>query len=206
MVFHKLKNYDSHLIMKELGKFNLKKNVIPNGLEKYMSFSINNKLSFIDSFQFLSSSLYSLVKNLAKDDFKCLSQEFNNNVLDWDKQKGFNPNEYMSDFEKYKEELTRKENFYSSLTGKKNSDKEYAHVLNVWKKFEMKMVKNYHDLYLKCGVFLLADAFEKFRNNSIKNYVLSPSYFVSAPALRLNPMLDMTKVELKLIPDPDMYT
>ena len=46
------------------------------GLEKYMSFSNNNKLRFIDSFQFLSSSLDSLVKNLAKDDFKYLSQEF----------------------------------------------------------------------------------------------------------------------------------
>ena len=33
VVFHKLKNYDSHLIMQELGKFNLKRNVTPNGLE-----------------------------------------------------------------------------------------------------------------------------------------------------------------------------
>ena len=47
-----------------------------------MSFSINSKLSFIHSFQFLSSSLDSLVKNLNKDDFKYLSQEFYNNVLD----------------------------------------------------------------------------------------------------------------------------
>ena len=54
--------------MQELGKFNLKINVIPNGLEKYMSFSINNKLSFIDNFQFLSFSLDSVVKNLTKDD------------------------------------------------------------------------------------------------------------------------------------------
>ena len=83
VVFHNLKNYDSHLIMQELGKFNLKINVIPNELEKYTSFSsINNKLSFIDSFQFLSFSLYSLVKNLNEDDFKYLSLEFNNNVLD----------------------------------------------------------------------------------------------------------------------------
>ena len=49
--------------MQELGKFNFKINIIPNGLEKYMSFSINNNLSFIDSLQFLSSSLDSLVKN-----------------------------------------------------------------------------------------------------------------------------------------------
>ena len=82
VIFHNLKNYDSCIIMQELGKFNLKINFIPNGLEKYMSFSINNKLSFIDSFQLLSSSLNSLVKNLDKDDFKYLSQVFDNNVLD----------------------------------------------------------------------------------------------------------------------------
>ena len=75
--------------MQELGKFNLKLNVISNGLEKYMSFSISNKLSFINSFQFLSSSLDGLVKNLAKDDFKYLSQEPDNNVLNLVKQKGF---------------------------------------------------------------------------------------------------------------------
>ena len=68
--------------MQELGKLNLKINVIPNELEKCMSFNINNKLSFIDSFQFLSSSLDSLVKNLNKDDFRYLKQEFDNNVLD----------------------------------------------------------------------------------------------------------------------------
>ena len=42
--FHSLKNYDSYLIMQELGKFHLEIIVIPNGLEKYMSFTINNKL------------------------------------------------------------------------------------------------------------------------------------------------------------------
>ena len=52
VVFHNLRNQDSHLIMQDLGKFNLKINVIPNGLEKYIGFSINNKLSFIDSFHF----------------------------------------------------------------------------------------------------------------------------------------------------------
>ena len=45
--------------MQELGKFSLKINVIPNRLEKYMSSTINNKLRFIDCFQFLSSSLTS---------------------------------------------------------------------------------------------------------------------------------------------------
>ena len=81
IVFHNLKNYDSHHIMPELGKFNLKINVIPNGLEKYISFTINNKLSFINSFQFLSFSLDSIVKNLNEDGFKYLVQEFDKNKL-----------------------------------------------------------------------------------------------------------------------------
>ena len=90
--------------MQGLVKFNLKINVTPKGLEKYMNFTVNNKLSFIDSFlQFLSSSLDSLVKNLSKEDFKYLSQEFDNNVLDLVKQKAFYPLQYMSDFEKFKE-------------------------------------------------------------------------------------------------------
>ena len=77
--------------MQELGKFNLKINVIPNGLEKYMSFSINNKLILFDSFQFLRFPLDSLVKNLDKNDFKYLRQEFDNNILDLVKQKGLYP-------------------------------------------------------------------------------------------------------------------
>ena len=91
------KNYDSYIIMQELDQCNLTINKMPNGLEKYMRFSINNKLSCIDTFQFLTSSLDSLVKNLAKDNFKYLNRKFDNNVLNLVKQKGFYPYEYMSD-------------------------------------------------------------------------------------------------------------
>ena len=126
VAFHDLKKYDSHLILQELGKFSLKISVIPNGLEKYMSFTINNKVSLIDSFKFLGYSLDSLVK----DDFKYLSQEFDNNILDLVKQKWFYPYEYMSDSEKFKEELSTNQKFYSSLTGRKITVKEYEHVLS----------------------------------------------------------------------------
>ena len=98
-----------------------------------------------------------MVKILGKDDFKYLSQEFDNDVLDLVKQKGFCPYEYMSDFEKFKEDLSSKEKFYSSLTDEKISGKEYKHVLKVWNKFGMKTMKDYHDLCLKCDVLLLAD-------------------------------------------------
>ena len=73
--------------MQELGNINLKINAISNELETYISFAINNKLDLIKSFQFLSYSLDSLVKNLNKFDFKYLSQEFDNFVLDLVKQK-----------------------------------------------------------------------------------------------------------------------
>ena len=100
-------------------------------MEKYISFNINNKLAFIDSFLFVSSSLDSLVKNLGKDDYKYLSQEFNSNVRVLARQKGFYPYEYMNNFEKFKGQLTSKEKFYSSLISKKITDKEYQHVLKV---------------------------------------------------------------------------
>ena len=126
-----------------------------------------------------------------------MKQEFDKNKLDLVKQKGFCTYEYMTDFENFKEKLASKENFYSSLTGTKMSDKEYDHVLNVWNKIEMKTMKDYYDLYLKCDVTLLADVFEKFRNNSLINYL-------SAPGLSWNAMLKMTKIKLELITDPDM--
>ena len=81
-----------------------------------------------------------------------MSQKFDNDVLDLVTQKGFYSYEYMNDFEKFKEEFPSKVKLYSSLTGRKITDKEYEHILNVWKNFEMKTMKDYHDLYLKCDV------------------------------------------------------
>ena len=61
----------------------------------------------------------------------------------------------MSTFEKFQERLTKKYNFYSLLTGGKISDKKYEHALKVWDKFELRTMKNYHNMYLKCDVLLL---------------------------------------------------
>ena len=69
----------------------------------------------------------------------------------------------------------------------------------------MKTIKDYHNLYLKCDVLLLADKFEKFRNNNLKNYGLCPSHYLSVPGLSWEAMLKITKIKLELIPDPDMY-
>ena len=103
-----------------------------------------------------------------------MSQGFDNNVLDLVKPKGFYPYEYMSDFKYFKEQLPSKEKFYSFLTSKNISDKEYEHLFNVWNKFEMKKMKDYHDLQLKCDVLFLADVFKNIRNSSLKNFGLCP--------------------------------
>ena len=73
------------------------------------------------------------------------------------------------------------------------SDKKFNHVHNVWNKFEMNKMKDYHDMYLKCDVLLLVDVFEKFRNNSLKNYRLFPSHYLGAAALTWDAMFNMTK-------------
>ena len=69
IIFHNLRSYDSHLIFDELKKCHVKIDVIPNGLKKYMAFFLNKILVFIDSMQFVSSSLEKLVKNLSDNNF-----------------------------------------------------------------------------------------------------------------------------------------
>ena len=87
--------------MQEISKFDLKISVIPNGLEKYMVFTINNNLVFIDSMQFINSSLDALVKHLPDNDFRYLSQEFSSEFLKLVKQKGVYPYEYMDGFKTF---------------------------------------------------------------------------------------------------------
>ena len=64
IIFHSLKGYDSHLILCELNKFDIKINVILNGLEKYMALFLNKNSVFIDSMQFMNFSLDKPAKNL----------------------------------------------------------------------------------------------------------------------------------------------
>ena len=72
VIFHNLIGHDIHLIFKELSKFDCKVSVIPNGLEKYMSFTLNRNIAFIDSMLFMNSLLDKLARNLSDEDFKYL--------------------------------------------------------------------------------------------------------------------------------------
>ena len=101
VIFHNLKGYDSHLMFKELSKFNCGISVIPNGLEKYMSFTLGRNIVFIASMLFLNSSLDKLVSNLGSEDFKHLSEVFKGEKLELVKKKGVYPYEYFNSFKKF---------------------------------------------------------------------------------------------------------
>ena len=104
VIFHILKGYNSHLIFKVLSKFNVKISVIPNGLEKYMAFTIIKNLVFIDNMQYMNSSLNKLIKNLNDKDFKYLSEKFSDEQLKLVKEKGIYPYEYMNNFKRFNED------------------------------------------------------------------------------------------------------
>ena len=133
-----------------------------------MAFTVNRNLVFIDSMQFMNSSLDSLVKNLGNKDFKYLSEEFSGKFLEIVKEKRIYPYEYMDNFKKFNEtELPSKSKFFSSLKNEDINEKDYEKA-NIWNTFETETLGEYHDLYLKSDVLLLADVFEKF----IKNLLL----------------------------------
>ena len=70
----------------------------------------------------------------------------------------------MDDFEYFKEtRLPRKAAFWSRLNREGITNKEYKHVQDVYRKFECKNLGDYHDLYVRTDVLLLADVFENFR-------------------------------------------
>ena len=96
-----------------MSKFDVKISVIPNGLEKYMALTVNKNLIFINSKQFMNSSLDSLVKNLSDNDFKYFSEEFSGELLELVYEKGVYPYEYMDSFKKFSEsKLPDKSKFF----------------------------------------------------------------------------------------------
>ena len=66
-------------------------------------------------------------------------------------------------------------------------------------------MKDYGDLFLKCDLLFLADVFENVRNDSLKNYGLCLSHYLSAPCLSLDAMFKITKIKLDFIQYPNMF-
>ena len=201
VVFHNLAGYNAHLFIRELAKYTTDIGVIANNTEDYISFSIkvevdryvdklgNEKikgieLRFIDSIKFMSSSLDSLVNNLAKgghefwgfENYSCEQREL---LI----RKGVYPYEYMDSWDKFNRSLPSINKFYSNLKMSGISDGDYEHARKVWKEFGIKNMGEYHDLYLRTDVILLVNVSESFRQVCLDNYGLDPSHFCTAPGI-----------------------
>ena len=160
-----------------------------------MEFFLNKNLVFINSMQFMNSSLGKLVKNLSDEDFKYLVEEFGSDNLKILKQKGDYPYEYMNNFKIFDEEkLPARKHFFSSTKKRKiDNDGKISdghisiedHLMRekIWNKFEMKNMGDYHEHYLKKDILLLADVFERFISTCLKNYELDPCHYFSSPGL-----------------------
>ena len=171
-----------------------------------MAFMLGNHVTFIDSFQSMSSSLDKLVSNLPKDDLIYTSKVFKGKRLNLKSQKGVYPYDFMDSFEKFNQtELPTKDQFYSILNDQYITDDEYNHAKKVWKTFKIKTMGEYHDLYLSSGVLLLTDVFENFRKTCMQYYKLDPCHYFTSPGLSWDAMLKMTNIKLELMTDIDMY-
>ena len=112
----------------------------------------------------------------------------------------------MDSFKKFSEgKLSHKSIFFSSLKDEYISEKDYQRANNIWNAFKMNTMGDYHDLYLKTDVLLLADVFEMFIKTCLDYYGLDPCHYFSSSGLSWDAMLKMTGAELELIHNIDMH-
>ena len=222
VIFHNLLGYDTHLFIKELGKNSRDKEVIAKNKD-YISFSVdvtvdkyvdkegNEKeklieLRFIDSFKFMSSSLDSLTKDLVSGGKQLFGfEDYSELQYDLLTRKGIYPYEYMSSWDHFeKMQLPPIEAFYSKLNMSSISSDDYQHAQRVWKEFRIHNLGDYHDLYLRTDVVLLANVYETFREMCLEHYKLNPVHFYTSPGLAWKACLKCTGIRLKLLTDPNM--
>ena len=222
VIFHNLQGYDAHLFIKQLSHLPGELSCIPSTEEKYISFSKKIKVDeyksrrtgetdslcfeirFIDSYKFLQTSLASLVRNLQPDDF-CNTKTIFKDKTELLTRKGVYPYDYVSSIETLTEtQLPPKEEFYSKLNDEDIADADYQHALNVWNTFKCNTIRDYHNLYLKSDVLLLADVFENFRKTCIHHYNLDPAHYYTSPGLAWDACLKEIGQELQLLHDYDM--
>ena len=111
----------------------------------------------------------------------------------------------MDNWERFNEtSLTDKESFYSNLNTENIDDIDYRHGNNLFKRFKLKNLGKYHDLYVQSDTLLLADVFENFRNMCIKVHELDPAPFLSLPRLAWQVCLKKTNIKSELLTDYDM--
>ena len=182
----------------------------PQASEGKQSHRVKWQLRFSDSSSFMCGSLDSHVSNLrsvGEDKFKITQAHFPWSVK-FKKviRKGVFPYEWLTHVAHFDQTcLPQKDQFFSRLNSNGITDAEYAHAKDVWKTFSMSTMREYHDLYLKTDVLLLADVFEHFRDMALEHFKVDPCHYVTAPGMFFDALLNISDVELELISDPEMY-
>ena len=111
----------------------------------------------------------------------------------------------MDNWERFNEtSLPNKKSFHSNLNIENIDDIDYRHGNNVFKRFKLKNLAKYHDLYVQSHTLLLADVFENFRDTYLKVYEFDPAHFLSLPGLTWQACLKKTNIKLELLTDYDM--
>ena len=218
VIFHNLKNYDSHFIIKNFEKKYVETHgkdhkinyedikVIPLNSEKFITFQIGN-LRFLDSYQFLSTSLEELVSLLlksGKENFVETTKYLGNHDLVF--AKGVYPYAYITDRSKFDEtRLPSIDCFYNDLKDEPLSEEDYDRAQQIWTHFDIQNLRQFHDHYLLSDVLLLIDVFQHFRHTTFDAHRLDCLHFFTLPSLAWNAALKHTEAEIDLITDPDMY-
>ena len=148
--FHNGSNYDFHFIIEELMKYEddyNKVQLLSKNSENYISIDYGSnykKIRFLDSYRFMVKGLSDVAKSMVE--FPILDKYFKGDISLL-KQKGYYPYEYINSIDRLNEtSLPPKESFFSSLTQKVITDKEYSHAQEVWKHHNCKTLKDSHNL------------------------------------------------------------
>ena len=203
---HNSQNFDQSFLIRALQNLDNKIpfSCLPRNSNKFISLQIGSFI-FKDSYLFLNKSLDYLTKTIDEDRIS-LKQEFGEENYQLLTKKGIYPYDYFDNTKKYNEQkLPNKEEFFNKINNKNISDEDYEHAKNVFEKFNCKNLLDYSILYLKTDICHLSDVFQKFSDFAYKTYELDPRHSFTLPGFSWQSMLKMTKIELELISDPDMY-
>ena len=206
VVFHNLKGYDGHFLMKTMKHFNDKFNIntISQNSQKFTCLKLGDNITFIDSAQFLSGSLEKLAKQL-QGNHPILDSEIRDEVLiKMLAEKGVYPYSYITPQNLKETQLPSIEAFANDLTSEPCSQSEYQRALDIWKVGKCSTLKQYTSLYLKSDTLLLADIFQNFADTALNTYGISPAHFVSLPQYSWQSMLKHFGKSIECFTDYDM--
>ena len=121
-------------------------------------------------------------------------------------RKGSFPHEFSKSLSNYSlPNLVSKEAFYTSITRTHITEEKYKLAKEIWNVFDMKCMKDYMEIYCMCDTLLLAEVFEAFRYESLNNFEIDPTHFISLPGFAYSAFLKVTKVSLDYITDPEIF-